>query len=71
MTGGDIIAQLKDKPKGDILAIPQSMLRDGEDIFLDDSTVDDVEKALGMPIVPIMNDGYEFIEKLIGCELEF
>ena len=47
------------------------MLRDGEDIFLDDSTVDDVEKALGMPIVPIMNDGYEFIEKLIGCELEF
>ena len=71
VTGGDIIAQLKDKPKGDILAIPQSMLRDGEDIFLDDSTVDDVEKALGMPIVPIMNDGYEFIEKLIGCELEF
>lgn len=71
VTGGDIIAQLKDKPKGDILAIPQSMLRDGEDIFLDDSTVDYVEKALGMPIVPIMNDGYEFIEKLIGCELEF
>lgn len=71
VTGGDIIAQLKDKPKGDILAIPQSMLRDGEDIFLDDLTVDNVEKSLGMPIVPIMNDGYEFIEKLIGCELEF
>lgn len=71
VTGGDIISQLKDKPKADILTIPQSMLRDEDDIFLDDTTVEDVERELGMKIVPVMNDGYDFVEKIIGCELEF
>ena len=69
VTGGDIIDQLKDKPKADILAIPHTMLRDEDNIFLDDTTVEDVEKALGMKIVPIINDGYEFIENIIGEEL--
>ncbi len=32
VTGGDIIDQLKDKPIGDIMLIPHSMLRD-EDGF--------------------------------------
>lgn len=71
VTGGDIISQLKDKPKADILAIPHSMLRDDDNIFLDDTTVSDVEAALGMKIVPIFNDGYEFIEKILDIELEF
>lgn len=71
VTGGDIISQLKDKPKADILAIPHSMLRDDDNIFLDDTTVFDVEKALGMKVVPIINDGYEFIEKILNTELEF
>lgn len=71
VTGGDIIEQLKGKPKSDLLLIPQTMLRDDDEIFLDDTTVAQVEKALGMPIVPVLNDGYEFIEKIIGEELEF
>lgn len=71
VTGGDIISQLRDKPRADILTIPQSMLRDEDDIFLDDTTVADVERELGMRIVPVMNDGYDFVEKIIGCELEF
>ena len=71
VTGGDIIEQLKDKPKADILTIPHSMLRDEDNIFLDDTTVAEVEEALGMEVVPIINDGYEFIEKIIGEELIF
>lgn len=71
VTGRDIIEQLKDKPKADILTIPHSMLRDEDNIFLDDTTVEDVEMTLGMRVVPIINDGYEFIEKIIGEELEF
>lgn len=71
VTGGDIIKQLKDKPKADILTIPQCMLRDGEDVFLDDTTISDVERELGMKVVTVMNDGYDFVEKLIGSELEF
>ena len=69
--GCDIIEQLKDKPKADVLLIPQSMLRDSDDVFLDDTTVADVENALGMSVVPVINDGYEFVEKILGEELEF
>ena len=47
------------------------MLRDDDDVFLDDVTVADVEKALNVKIEPVMNDGYEFIEKIIGEELMF
>lgn len=71
VTGGDIISQLKDKPKADALLIPQTMLRDDDEIFLDDTTVAQVEEALGMEVVSVLNDGYEFIEKIIGEELEF
>ncbi len=71
LCGCDIIEQLKDKPKADVLLIPQSMLRDSDDVFLDDTTVADVENALGMSVVPVINDGYEFVEKILGEELEF
>lgn len=69
--GGDIINQLKDKPICDVLAMPSVMLRDGERVFLDDTTVDDIESSLGMKTVFIDNDGYDFVEKLTGEELEF
>lgn len=69
VVGRDIIEQLRDEEKADVLIIPQSMLRDDDGIFLDDTTVADVEEALGMKIVSVINDGYEFIEKIIGEEL--
>lgn len=69
--GCDIINQLKDKIKTDTLLIPHSMLRDDDNIFLDDTTVEDVEKALKVKIVPVINDGYEFVEKILDEELEF
>lgn len=69
--GGDLIAQLKDKPKADVLIIPSVMLRGDDEIFLDDVTVADVEKELGMPVVSADNDGYVFIEKILDEELEF
>ncbi len=55
----------------DELLIPDSMLRDGEDVFLDNITLDELEAGLGLTITPVPNDGYIFIEKIIGCELEF
>lgn len=65
VTGGDIIAQLKDKPIGEMLLIPTAMLRHDEDIFLDDVTVTEVENALGVKIVKVQNDGFEFLEALL------
>lgn len=71
VTGQDLIEQMRDKPKTDIMLIPHSMLRDEDEIFLDDTTLSEVEDALGMSIEPVINDGYEFIEKILGEELEF
>ncbi|MGN0108163.1 MAG: DUF512 domain-containing protein [Hominilimicola sp.] len=69
--GCDIIEQLKGKIQTDTLLIPHSMLRDDDNIFLDDTTVEDVERALNVKIVPVLNDGYEFVEKILDEELEF
>lgn len=69
--GCDIIEQLKGKISTDILLIPHAMLRDDDNVFLDDTMVEDVEKALNVQVIPVLNDGYEFIEKILGEELEF
>lgn len=69
--GGDMIRQLKGKELGEALLIPSSMLREDDEIFLDDVTVAQVETALGIQVVPVLNDGYEFVEKVLGEELVF
>lgn len=69
--GCDIINQLSDKPKCDYIMMPSVMLRDGDEVFLDDTTVSDIENALGMKAIFTDNDGYDFVEKLSGEEIEF
>lgn len=64
VTGGDILAQLTGQALGDKLLIPRSMLRRGEDVFLDDMTVDELSKQLGVPVVPVEVDGYAFLDAL-------
>ena len=71
VVGQDIMEQLKDKSLGEKAFIPASMLRAGEDVFLDDTTLCEVEKFLGVPIGVLMSDGYEFVEQITGEELEF
>lgn len=66
LTGGDLISQLKDRELGDELIITKSMLRHDEDIFLDNLTVGDVEKALGVKIIAVENDGFELLDVLCG-----
>ncbi len=57
VTGGDLIRQLKGRPLGEKLLIPQNMLRHGEGVFLDDVTLDDVERELGVKVRPVEQDG--------------
>ena len=45
--------------------ISKSMLRDSTDVLLDDITVEDIERELGVKVVAIENDGYEFLEALL------
>lgn len=71
ITGQDLIKQLKEKQEagvnlGDALNIPSNMLRIGEQVFLDDLTVQDVEQALGLPLVASGARGKDFIEAILN-----
>ena len=65
VTGQDLSAQLKEKPLGERLYIPRSMLRAGEDVFLDDIRVSEVSAALGVPVTAVECDGGIFLRTLI------
>lgn len=62
ITAGDMIDQLKGKNLGEMLYIPKVMLKADEDVFLDDLTVSDVEKELGVRVCATTNDGYELAD---------
>ena len=68
VTGRDLIAQLKGKELGQRLLIPANMLRAGERVFLDDVSLDDVERELGVPVTPVAQDGYELLDAVCGIE---
>ncbi|MBQ7039879.1 MAG: DUF512 domain-containing protein, partial [Clostridia bacterium] len=65
ITGQDLIYALKDKEIGEALLIPSNMLRADTDVFLDDVTVGDVEKALNCMVL-ISYNGYDLAEKIAG-----
>ncbi len=50
LTASDVIAALEGKERGDVVFIPQVMLKEGSDIFLDNLRKTDLEKALGVPV---------------------
>lgn len=65
ITGGDLIRQLKDKPLGEELLITSAMLRRGEDVFLDDVTLKDVERELKIKVRAVENDGFSLLDALL------
>lgn len=66
ITGSDLIAQLKDNTLGECLCIPENMLRAGEEVFLDDVTLDDVKEKLSIKIKIVKSSGYDFIHSLLN-----
>ena len=44
------------------------MLREGEDVFLDDMTLEQAQSELGIPIHPVYNDGADLLYALRGTE---
>lgn len=66
LTAEDIIEQLKGEQLCDELLLPRVMLRSGEDVFLDDKTLDDVSKALSVKIRTVGYEGEKLLEALIG-----
>ena len=68
ITGQDLIAQLKNKELGEELFISQTMLRQFEDVFLDDVTLSDLCDILNIKVSVVEPDGFEFIEKITLTE---
>lgn len=67
ITGQDILSQLKNKKLGSRLLIPCNMLRDGEEVFLDDVTLKDLEETLQVEVDIVKSSGWDFVEKILDC----
>lgn len=70
ITGQDLIAQLKERQAagedlGEALLISANMLRSGEQVFLDDVTVSEVEKALEIRVVTVESAGQDFVDAVL------
>lgn len=65
ITAEDIIKQLENENLGEYILIPISMLRHDDDVFLDNLTISDIEKALNVKVEVVNNDGFDFLEKLL------
>ena len=66
ITGGDLINQLKGKDLGEYLILCGDMLKDDDDVFLDDIGLDEVSLKLETDIVVVENDARELIKAIIG-----
>lgn len=65
VTGGDILAQLREKPLGERLIIPSVMLRSEGDLFLDGMSHEELGEALGVPICVTETGGVDFIRAVL------
>lgn len=65
LTGQDLIAQLTGKELGEALYLPQNVLRSGEEVFLDDVTVTEMEKALQVKVDIIKSSGRDFVNAVL------
>ncbi len=70
ITGGDLIEQLRDKELGERLLIPDTMLRSGEDVFLDDVRLSEVEDTLHVPVNIVESSGGSLLDAFLGYRRE-
>lgn len=65
LTGQDILSQLQGQKLGEKLLLPQNILRIGEEVFLDDFTLTQLEKALQVPVDIVKSSGRDFVKALL------
>lgn len=66
LTGQDLLAQLQGKDLGTRILLPQNTLRHGETVFLDDMTLEELSQGLGVPVIPVNQDGFDLFEAIFG-----
>ena len=65
ITGQDLISQLAGKVLGTRLLLPCNMFRSGEEVFLDDMTLAQVEEALQVETDIVKSSGQDFVDQVI------
>jgi NifB/MoaA-like Fe-S oxidoreductase len=73
VTGIDIVNQMKERRQngediGDTIFVPSNMLRSGEQVFLDDMTVSDIEEQLNVKVIPVEVGGKTLIEAVLQVD---
>ncbi|MCQ2512047.1 MAG: DUF512 domain-containing protein [Lachnospiraceae bacterium] len=66
--GCDILSQLQGKELGEELLLPINMFRAGEECFLDDVTVKELEEKLQVKVTVVPRDGADLLNALLGIE---
>ena len=76
LTCRDIISQLKERQErgeelGEELLLPVTVLRRGEEVFLDDLTTEDLVRAVGLPVRIVGGSGDDFVRAQLGLSNEY
>jgi putative radical SAM enzyme (TIGR03279 family) len=71
LTGQDIIAQLRGKPLGEFLLVPDVMLKEGEDVFLDDLSLLDLEREFGVRVSKVSSTPWGILERIEDLAADF
>lgn len=68
LVGQDIINQLREQELGERLILPANVLNVDNPIFLDDITLEEMQKTLQLPIDIVQSNGEDFLIKILGEE---
>ncbi len=64
LTGSDFVTALKGKVHGDFVVLPSECMIGDDYLFLDDLTIKDVERELGVEVIPSGYTAGEFVERM-------
>lgn len=72
LTGQDIVSTLKEKKNlGNVLFLAENMLKCGEEVLLDDYTLDQLSEEVGLPIEVVPNEGQEWLTAIIDAKEKY
>ena len=66
LTGQDVIGQLQGKELGETLFLPENILKNGEDVLLDDVRIEDIERTLQVKTDIVKSSGWDFVHRICG-----
>ncbi len=68
LTGQDLREQLRGEELGEELLLTEHMFKSGEAVFLDDMTLEELSRALQVPVTIVKSDGKALLEAVLGVQ---